>query len=197
MATARILIAIQHLLGRGLQKLLEGEFFVVGVAENASAAAAHAVQQAPDILLLDSSFLHGTGTAIFRRVRSQAPRVKRIVLTEDSDQFAFSCAAQFGAAGVIAKQQSLEDLLAAVRMVARGQRYICPQMLNKLPWVSPCARNAARVEGSRSASRKFCNSLRAGKQTKRLLNFSVFLGKRQNFTRLLYSKYSASELRRS
>lgn len=185
MAAARILIGNQQRLGEAIQKLLEGEFLVLGVAMSVAEIVAQATKQSPDILLLDSAFLHEAGTAVLHRIWSQAPQVKLVVLAEQSDRFAFGSAVQLEAVGFVAKQQSLEKLPAALRTVARGQRYNCSRMQKSALGSHPALKRRGQVlTGCQQEVLQFV----AGCEARRLPNFSASRRRRSNSQGLCFRR---------
>ncbi|MCB9761751.1 MAG: response regulator transcription factor [Alphaproteobacteria bacterium] len=79
---------------------------------------------AVDVLLLDLSLPRVGGLEVLRRVRARHPDLAVLVLSMyDEEQYADRLLAQ-GAAGYVSKDRSEEELIAAVRAVARGRVYV-------------------------------------------------------------------------
>src|SRR5688572_5128392 len=119
----RVLICDDHVVVRaGLRLLLEQspDFDIVGEADHAEAAIAHARELRPDIVTLDLAMPGLGGLAAIPRLLEAAPDARVVVLTVHEDEAYFFRALQSGAAGYVLKGASSEELLAALRLVRQG-----------------------------------------------------------------------------
>ena len=148
METIKILIADDHMVVRdGLSAILarQQDFAVVGEAADGMEAVGKARDLQPDVILMDLRMPEMDGVESMRRIGSQNPDVKFIVLTTfDSDEYIFD-AIDAGARAYLLKDASREELFKAVRAVHRGESLIEPgvaaKVLNRLSELS--RRNAA------------------------------------------------------
>lgn len=124
----RILIADDHALFReGLKALLTpGDFEVVAETADGQDAIHLARRHQPDIAILDISMpgLNGVDTA--REVLRASPRTRVVVLTMHKDNAYLAEALRAGVRGYSLKSRGSEELLEALREVARGEIYISP-----------------------------------------------------------------------
>jgi two-component system response regulator DevR len=113
---------------RGLRELLEtdGGLEVVGEAGTAEEAMSRIPPTRPDVAVLDVRLPDGDGVEVCREIRSQHPEIQCLILTSFSDDEALFQAIMAGAAGYLLKQVKGNDLLDAVRLVARGQSLLDP-----------------------------------------------------------------------
>jgi DNA-binding NarL/FixJ family response regulator len=86
----------------------------------------------PDITLMDLRLPGISGVETIRRIRSQSPKARFIVLTTyDGDEDIFQ-AMEAGAAGYLVKGMPQEMLVNAVKRVHAGGRYLPPPMSKAL-----------------------------------------------------------------
>ncbi len=119
----RILIADDHALVRaGVRGLLSAapELEVVGEAENGAEAVRLTRELQPQVLVLDLNMPGLDGFEVLRRVRTECPSVRVLVLTLDDDPRSVQRAVRDGADGYVLKDAIAQDLITAVRRVAIG-----------------------------------------------------------------------------
>jgi two-component system, NarL family, response regulator NreC len=131
----RILIADDHgVIRAGLRALLEDipDITVVGEASDGVEAIVKAVELKPDILLMDLSMPNMGGIEATLQLSQKEPKVRVLILTVHEEESLLKEVVRMGAAGYIVKRAAQEDLLHAIRVVARGDLYIHPTMTRAL-----------------------------------------------------------------
>lgn len=124
-----VLIADDHeVVRRGLRELFAAAADVTVVAEVAHGRAVLDVLEKAhvDVLVLDLSLPRVSGIEVLRRTRERYPAVRVLVLSMYAEAQYASRLVQEGAAGYLSKDRSLDEVLDAVRVVARGQRLVPP-----------------------------------------------------------------------
>jgi two-component system, NarL family, invasion response regulator UvrY len=86
----------------------------------------------PDLVILDLNLPGIGGLELLRRLLLEAPTAKILVLSMHAEPFYASRAMELGARGYLSKSASAEELLAAVRRVADGDRYIENEIAQEL-----------------------------------------------------------------
>ncbi len=126
----RILIADDHQMMRdGLRALLEREgLTVVGGAATGREALELAEQLRPDLIVMDISMPELNGIDATRRLSSELPETKVLALSMNFDQRYVLAMFAAGAAGYLVKSAASEELVAAVRALEKGQRYVSPSV---------------------------------------------------------------------
>ncbi|MDO5735260.1 MAG: response regulator transcription factor [Propionibacteriaceae bacterium] len=105
---------------------------VVGQAGDGVAALVMARETLPDVVLMDVRMPRMDGIEATRRLVSSAPEVRVLALTTfDLDEYIYA-AVQAGASGFLLKDVSPEDLVHAVRVVARGDAMLAPSLTRRL-----------------------------------------------------------------
>lgn len=131
MEKIRILIADDHPLVRsGLIKLLESykEFATVGEASDGDQAIAMTMELKPDVVVIDLSMPKVSGIEATRIIRKQSPETKVLVLTmHDNEEYVFQIL-RSGAGGYILKNSNKDELAAAIRAVAKGEKFFSPRV---------------------------------------------------------------------
>jgi len=131
----RVLLADDHPVVRaGLRQILAEapDITVVGEAADGSAVVEQAAGTRPDVVLLDVT-MPGTGfITLVRNLRRNHPHMAVLVLSvHPEDQYAVR-AFRAGASGYLSKERSPELLLAAIRKVAAGGRYVPDSVVDRL-----------------------------------------------------------------
>jgi DNA-binding NarL/FixJ family response regulator len=134
-SSIRVLIADDHeVVRRGLSLVLETEkdFCVVGEASTGQQALEVALQQRPDVLVLDLKMPDMDGIAVLKAVKRQAPYTRVVLLTGFEVDDAILRAVQEGADGFLFKDAAPAELCRAIRLVAAGKAYLQPEVTTKL-----------------------------------------------------------------
>ena len=127
----RVLIADDHaLLRTGIRAVLEREqdIDVVGEAENAEQAVHKARALKPDVVLLDVVMPRKIGFEALPELRKVAPDGRVLMLSMQTSPSAIRKALNAGAAGFVSKHAPEADLIDAIRRVAKGSRYVDPEL---------------------------------------------------------------------
>jgi len=129
----RVLLADDQVLVRaGFRLLLEsaGDITVVAEAANGGVAVALTREHAPDVVLMDINMPEVDGVTATHLIASD-PRLaatKVVVLTTFDDEKTVFAALRAGASGFLVKDVEPEELLQAVRVVARGDALLSPSV---------------------------------------------------------------------
>lgn len=126
----RVVIADDHTLVReSLVSVLHGsgQFDVVGQAADGFDAVRLTVAMDPDVAIVDISMPHLGGLEVVRRLQSEAPRTRALVLTMHEDQEYLLQAVRAGASGFLLKDSATAELISAVANVAQGRGHFSPQ----------------------------------------------------------------------
>jgi two-component system response regulator NreC len=127
----RIVIVDDHAVVRsGLKLLLDGQedLEVVGEAGDARTAVFEVRAQKPDVVLMDVVMPSGSGIEATPAVLKEAPDAKVLILSMQDDPAYVREAFAAGASGYVLKEAADAELVAAVREVAAGQRYVHPTL---------------------------------------------------------------------
>ncbi|MGW0081932.1 response regulator [Streptomyces sp. NPDC003393] len=131
----RVLIADdQQMVRQGFTVLLntQPDIEVVGQAVHGLDAVAQVAELAPDVVLMDIRMPELSGIEATRRVTTETPGTRVLVLTTfDLDEYVYDalCA---GASGFLLKDASADQLAEAVRVVAAGDALLAPAITRKL-----------------------------------------------------------------
>ena len=127
--TLRIVLADDHPVVRsGLRALLESleGFEVVGEATDGESAVREVQLLRPDVVLMDVRMPSVDGVEAARRIRLRAPGTAVLMLTMYDDDATVFTAMQAGARGYLLKHADQDEIVAAIRAVARGQAIFGP-----------------------------------------------------------------------
>lgn len=124
----------QALVRAGFRKLLEpeGDLEVVGEAGDGIEIVELCHVSSPDVVLMDIRMPRMDGLEATRRITANSGGVKVIILTTyDMDEYVFD-ALKAGASGFLLKDSPPDDLLSAIRTVARGDALLAPTITRRL-----------------------------------------------------------------
>lgn len=125
-----LLVDDQTLLRRGLAGLLNrnADMQVVGEAENGEEALRLVESLDPDVILMDVRMPVMDGVAATRELVKRGARAGVIILTTfDDDQYIYEGIAA-GARGYLLKDAEYDELSQAIRVVAKGEALLQPQV---------------------------------------------------------------------
>jgi DNA-binding NarL/FixJ family response regulator len=126
----RVLIVDDHAVVRaGLQQLLGrvDDFDVIGAVADGDEAVTVAVDQRPDVVLMDLSMPRLGGVAATAAITAAAADVRVVVLTSYSDRDRILSALDAGAVGYLLKDADPQELCAGVRAAADGESPLHPK----------------------------------------------------------------------
>ena len=130
-----LMIVDDHTMMReGLKRLfeLDKDICIASEAANGLQALERLKSKPVDLLLLDISMPGLSGEALVSRVVHQHPQLPILVLSMHSDPHVAMRVLRSGATGYMTKTQSPETLIAAVKKVSTGARYIDPELLEQI-----------------------------------------------------------------
>jgi len=123
----KVLVADDHAIVReGVALLIEREpdMCVVGQAGGGREALKLAKECQPDIAVMDLSMPDLNGVQASEELRASCPEVRVIALTRHADASYLHRMWNIGARGYVLKRTAAEDLVRAIRAVARGNTFI-------------------------------------------------------------------------
>ena len=127
----RVLIVDDHAVVRsGLRLLLAAEEDIepVGEAGSARDAIFQARALKPDVILLDIVMPEQTGLDVLPQLMHESPDVKVLILSMQDEPRYVREAFAAGASGYVLKEAADNEVVAAVREVASGGRYVNPAL---------------------------------------------------------------------
>ncbi|MFF7262389.1 response regulator [Streptomyces sp. NPDC008159] len=134
-STIRVLIADdQQMVRQGFSVLLntQPDIDVVGQAVHGLDAIDKVADLAPQVVLMDIRMPELGGIEATRRITSENPHIKVLVLTTfDLDEYVYE-ALRAGASGFLLKDASADQLAEAVRIVAAGDALLAPGITRRL-----------------------------------------------------------------
>ncbi|MFN2606718.1 MAG: response regulator [Acidimicrobiales bacterium] len=130
----RVVLADDHrMLRDGLRLCMEeAGFEVVGEAGNGEEAVRLVATLRPDVVLMDVSMPLLDGIEATRLAASRAPESRVVMLTMHGESDVLARAISAGAVGYLVKDCSTEEVVEAVRMAARGDGGLSPQLASSM-----------------------------------------------------------------
>jgi len=148
-AKTRVLIVDDHAVVRsGLKLVLEADEGIepIGEAGSARDAIFEARSLKPDVILLDVVMPDQSGLEIIPQLLDENPETKVLVLSMQDDPRYVREAFDAGASGYVLKEAADSEVVAAVREVAGGGRYVDPELGARLVAAESAERRRAEED---------------------------------------------------
>ena len=166
----RVLIVDDHAVVRsGLRRLLDAEADIetVGEAANADRAVFEAIEGKPDVVLMDLVMPEKGGIEGMPAVLQAAPEARVLVLSMQDDPKYVRAAFDAGASGYVLKEAADTEVVAAIRAVSAGERYVHPALGAKLIAADAEERRRAEQDPLSEREREFFGCWRSDTPTRR------------------------------
>ncbi len=131
----RILVADDHpVVRQGLKQIVASttDIFVVDEAATGQEVLDKVRSNYFDVLLLDITMPGASGLDILKQLRSERPELAILILSMHPEEQYAARALRAGASGYLAKESAPDELVAAVRKISQGGRYVSPSLAEKL-----------------------------------------------------------------
>jgi two-component system invasion response regulator UvrY len=118
----------------GFRLLLEvcDDIEVVAEADSGEAACQACDVSLPDVVVMDIAMVGIGGVEAIKRISAKHRQVRILALSAHEDISHPMRALQAGAMGYLSKRSAPEVLMDAIRAVAKGQRYVDPQIAQRI-----------------------------------------------------------------
>jgi DNA-binding NarL/FixJ family response regulator len=138
--TIRVLVCDDHLIVRqGIRQVLADapDIVVLGEAATgpeaiAQVRAGRAANAGPEVVLLDIAMPQRDGLDILKALKGEFPKLPVLMLSTYPDRQYAVRSLKLGAAGYLNKSADSEQMIEAVRKVAKGQLFITPSVAEQL-----------------------------------------------------------------
>jgi DNA-binding NarL/FixJ family response regulator len=174
----RILIADDHSIVRlAIRSVIEAHrgWVVIGEACDGEEAFELAVNQKPDIAIVDVEMPSSNGIVLTQRLHRHCPKVKVVLFTAHHDRRTVSAGLGAGARGFIPKDGDLREIERAVSALSRNCTYFSPRISDTLLDLALGKNNVAVVRFTPQELRvaQLISEGNSSKQIARLLDISV------------------------
>ncbi|HML52005.1 MAG TPA: response regulator transcription factor [Propionicimonas sp.] len=133
--SVRVVVADDQAMVRaGFRMLLadQADIEVVGEASTGAEAVSLVKRLRPDVVLMDIRMPGLDGLAATRQILADDPDARVLILTTfDLDEYVYD-ALRIGASGFVLKDDPVEQLLAAIRVVSNGEALLSPSVTRRV-----------------------------------------------------------------
>jgi DNA-binding NarL/FixJ family response regulator len=133
--TIKVLLADDHrIITDGLRWLIDGQddMEVVALAANGLEAVRRSIDARPDVVVMDQAMPEMNGTEAAQMIRARRSATRVIILSMHSNVEHVQRALQAGVNGYVLKSSAGDELVAAIRAVHAGRRYLSAPLTDEL-----------------------------------------------------------------
>ena len=131
----KIFVADDHaIVRRGLKQIISEthDMLVAAEAERGDDLLSQVFQEHFDLVLLDISMPGTSGLEVLKQLKRKRPRLPVLMLSiYPEEQYAMR-ALKAGASGYLTKESAPEELIAAIRKISKGGKYVSPSLAEKI-----------------------------------------------------------------
>ena len=185
--STRVLIVDDHAVVRAGLKLLvdsEDDLETIGEAGSAREAIFEARSLRPDVVLLDVAMPNQSGIEIIPQLLHENDEAKVLMLSMQDEPRYVREAFEAGASGYVLKEAADAELVAAIREVAQGGRYVHPEL-------------GARLVAAESAERKRAEEDPLSDREREVLRLLALGHTNQEIAKQLYISVRTAETHRA
>ncbi|MCX7984236.1 MAG: response regulator transcription factor [Bacteroidetes bacterium] len=131
----KVLIADDHpIFRKGLRQAIESDRSLVIVGEAGDGIEAYRLieELRPDVAVLDIEMPGMTGLDIAKKIQKLSVAVDVIFLTMYKDEDMFNEALDLGVKGYVLKENTVEDIVNCIKVVAKGKYFLSPSISSYL-----------------------------------------------------------------
>ncbi len=131
----RLLVADDHAIVRkGIEQIIEetDDIRVADQAGSGQEVLEKVMKHEYDVVLLDISMPGRDGLEILKEVKSQRPKLNVLMLSMYPEEQYAVRALRSGASGYLTKESAPDELVAAIRKVSSGNKYVSASLAEKL-----------------------------------------------------------------
>ena len=129
-ATKVVLVDDHQLIRIGIKALLKSESYidVIGEVNTAKETLNYIDEKGPDVVLMDISLDDGDGILLTREIVKRYKDVKVIMLSMHIKEDFIQRSIKAGASGYLLKDSPKDELIRAIKEVARGEKYFASEV---------------------------------------------------------------------
>jgi two-component system NarL family response regulator len=182
MKPIRIILADDHPpLRAGLAAILNSHPGLKVVAEAGSGREVMALKEEADLYILDLRMPEGDGLQTIKALVARDPAVKVLVLTTYDNEEDIFHALESGARGYLLKDTTKEEIIAAVRQIHQGERYLPQAVAARLadrlvrPSLTPRELDVLRLVSRGRTNKEMASAMFISEETVKTHMKSLFL----------------------
>ena len=143
-----VIVADDHpFLRAGLEAVLRtAEMSVVASVGDGDAALAAVAAHDPDVVVLDVAMPGRDGIATLQALRERGDPRPAVLLTASIDDQQLLAAVQFGASGVVLKEDAEDFLIDSIRAASKGQQAMDPRLASRIEDLTSGVKPARRLD---------------------------------------------------
>jgi DNA-binding NarL/FixJ family response regulator len=107
---------------------LQPDLSVVSDVGSGKEAEQTSARTEPDLILMDIRLAGSSGLDVAAQIKRRQPQIRVVMLTSSRAEEYVRAALRLGIDGYVLKDASLEELLIAIRSVAKGKKYLSPDV---------------------------------------------------------------------
>lgn len=165
-------------------------FTIVGMAKDGVEALELLKKDSCDLALVDLNMKGMGGIELIRRLKSEYPKVKILVLTTFYDDKNITLAISGGADGYLLKDSGKDAILGAMKQIMEGQNVIDNKVMKRLAaLMNPKEESTTILEGMTKRESEICTLLAKGLTNKQIADtLYISEGTVKNYISSIYDK---------